>query len=539
MDKVLKILLIKSPEIEFGNVNKPVEKQSYSVILIPMGILNLGTYVKAKMPNINVEYLDLDLEANDIINHTKTISSPRDFIQQSLIEKMKTNTPEIIGLSCCMNTFADSFHLCSTIINELVPDALLVAGGHYPSSYTKKVAEDTNVDYVIVGEGELPFTDLIEKFRQRSLPDDKEINTGKYLKDFTSFPQLDYEGIDLERYLQHSIGMMKDSQSISLLTSRGCPNKCIYCGTHNVWDYGFRPRMAKQMVEEIEYLKNQFGVKEFIFIEDNFAINKQRVKQFCRILIERDTKIYWSPSSIQVNCLDEEMVELMAKSGCQMLNLAVETGSPRIQKLIRKNVRLDHAIKMSEVIVKSGINCECLLIFGFPGETIEEMKETVQFAKKLKCRWYQMGIATPLYGTEMYEICERNGWLPDTTNKTHVFREGTFSTSDFTKEQVEEFMWDANYRLNFLENQSYLLGDFDSALFYFEGLAQRYPEHFICKFMMFQIYLKQKKEKYIIEMANDLKMIYNRNEDQIKGLITKYCIDFDKVIEVSSKINLD
>ncbi|MCX6985831.1 MAG: radical SAM protein [Lentisphaerae bacterium] len=481
-----KVLLIRSPETIYIDKGNSVEQQSCSQVLPPQGILHLGSYLKTYGRNIAVEYLDLFLKAETARNRPTSHLELADLLESHLNTIKKDSPPDIVGLSCNMNIYAPIFHLCVGVVKKIFPDSILVAGGHYPSTFSDEVLNDPNVDTVIVGEGELPFLSLINKYQDGQKPEKKVVNTGEFISDMGSIPVLDYEGIGIKEYIDFHKERYGTEQ-ITLVTSRGCPNKCIYCATHNVWSHKFRSMSASKVMEEILFLKGKYQVNSFGFVEDNFALDKLRVKEFCRMLISSKLGINWYPSSIQVNCLDEEMIDLMAESGCSKLNLAIESGSPRIQKLIQKNVRLDHAGKMAEHIIRRGITCECLLIFGFPGETMEDMQLTLDYAKSLRCDWYQMNIATPLYGTKLYEICRDNGFISG-GNKTTVFRQGSFSTKDFTQEQVEKFMWSANYTLNFLKNAAFMEKNFKKCLKYFESLWQRYPEHYICWFMLYRNY---------------------------------------------------
>ena len=511
--------MTRSPEVD-EDWSKAVERQAPSVVFLPIGILQLGSYLRANS-NANINYLDLHRTMNE-----KKINVPAKFNKalkveiENTIQKFK---PDIVALSCTMNVYHAMFHYTANLFKEIAPDILIVGGGHYPSSYTQRVADDPNIDYVIVGEGELPFMDLIEAHNQGNLPKDKIINTKQYIGDFTKFPTLDYEEIEVEKYV-YGLGLgVDEARSVTILSSRGCPNRCIYCATHNVWNYKFRARSAEQMLDEIEYLHKKHKITRFMFVEDNFILDKNRVKRFCELLIEKNIDIEWYPSSIQINSLDCEIIHYMAKAGCQKLNLAIETGTKRVQKLIRKNVDLDRVPEIVDCIKKEGMGCECLLIFGFPGETKEEMEETINYAQSLKCDWYQMGVATPLQGTAMYEVCEEMGYFPIHENdRINVFREGTITTPEFTKEESEQIMWDANYRLNFLENNNFVTGKYDKIQVYYESIAKRYPTHFICRYMLLQIYERTAQTEKVKQIIQELKKIYHENPEETDRLREKY-----------------
>jgi radical SAM superfamily enzyme YgiQ (UPF0313 family) len=262
-----------------------------------------------------------------------------------------------------------------------------------------------------------------------------------------------------------------------------------------------------------------------MFVDDNFVLRRERVKQLCRLLIENRVSLNWYPTSVQVNSLDEEMLRLMKQAGCRSLGLAVEAGAPRVQKLIRKNVRLDHAKRMAACMRREGLRIHGLFVFGFPGETVAEMQESIRYARELRCDWYLLNIATPLYGTEMYEICKARGYLPPGGKVVELLGVGNITTPEFTPETLEAILRDANWRLNFLENADYLAGRYEKVLPIFESIARNYPFHFICKYMIWQIARKTGRQEQAEAVYRDLKALYESGPDYHRNLIETYQMD--------------
>jgi len=339
-------------------------------------------------------------------------------------------------------------------------------------------------------------------------------------------PPLEYDKVGIESYLAmrdtSSIGG-DQGRSISLITSRGCPYKCIYCATHNVWEYGFRAQSAQNVFDQVVELKEKYDVETFIMVDDNFILSRRRTKDFCKLLIEHDVKISWYPNSVLINALDEEMITLMARSGCLSLAPAVESGVDRIQKMIKKRVKLDHCKKMMECMRREGITIISLFVLGFPSETKEEIEETLRFARELKSDWYIMQIATPLHGTEMYDTCAENNYLPDNLVETTGI--GNISTPEFSAEEIQELLYDQNFKINFLENYNYQIGNYEKALQSFEGIARCYPDHFICKYMCWTIYTKTNQINKADAMFEDLESLYRNNYEHNQDLIEVYNLD--------------
>ena len=154
---------------------------------------------------------------------------------------------------------------------------------------------------------------------------------------------------------------------------------------------------------------------------------------------------------------------------------------------------------------------------------MEEIEETPRFARELKNDWYIMQIATPLYGTEMYETCQEEEYLPEQLVETTGI--GNISTPEFTSEEIQEILYDQNFKINFLGNYNYLTGNYEKALQSFEGIARCYPDHFICKYMCWKIYTKTNQMEKADAMFKDLESLYQNNFEQNQGLIEVYNLD--------------
>lgn len=523
MNNRLQILLIRVPEFFIANEVVSLEKQIHGAVMLPLGIMHLGSYISNRLSDIDVHYLDLHLKCKADCENKDAALSAFDIIHQEL-EKVLTNIhPSIVGVSCAFNAFADNFHHTIADIKSILPEVLVVAGGHYVSSYLEQLPEDSNIDYIIIGEGEIPFCDLITKYREGVLPKSKFINTKEYIKDLDACPPLDYDRINVEDYLKYEMNSIGGNQgrSINVMSARGCPQRCIYCATHNVWDHGFRMQSASNMFRQVEELKHKYHVDTIMFVDDNFIWNKDRVIEFCQLIISNQLDINWYPSSVRINSLDEEIIILMKKAGCNSLLLAVESGTKRIQKLIKKNVNLEHTRRMVDCLKREGIRVYSQYILGFPGETIAEIKQTIQFASELKCDWNLYGIATPLYGTEMFRIARDNNYLLPNIN-VGSFSVGNIVTPEFSGKDIESLLQEANYRTNFVNNDNYINQRYDKVLPIFESIARSYPDHLICKYMIWNIYKETKREKEAEAIYHNMKELYEENVAYNDMLIEKY-----------------
>jgi magnesium-protoporphyrin IX monomethyl ester (oxidative) cyclase len=532
MNKRFQILLVRVPEFFFATESVPIEKQIHGAVMVPLGILHLGSYVRHQFSDVDVHYLDLHLKCK-ASNESKVSSvSVCDIVKLELEKALKDIRPSIVGVSCAFNAFADNFHQTISEIKRIHPDAIVVVGGHYVSSYLGLLPQDNDIDYAVIGEGEIPFTNFIREFKEGIRPQNKIINKKEYLKSLEAFPPLDYDLINIEEYLKHEMNSIGGNQgrSLNMMTARGCPQRCIYCATHNVWDYDFRMQSAQNMFKQIVELKEKYFVETVMFVDDNFLWDKKRIKEFCKLMIDHQVDLNWYPSSVRINSLDEEIISLMKKAGCRSLLLAIESGTKRIQKMIKKNVNLEHTKRMVRCLKQEGFRVYAQYILGFPGETIDEMKQTIQFSQELKCDWNLFGIATPLYGTEMYRIAvDSNYLLPNIS--VGSFSVGNIVTPEFSNKDVEDLLQDANYRTNFIDNDNFVNERYEEVLPIYESVARSYPEHFVCKYMIWNIYKATNRNEEAKVLYDNLRRLYLEKISYHEELIERYGlkITFDEM----------
>lgn len=202
--------------------------------------------------------------------------------------------------------------------------------------------------------------------------------------------------------------------AVQIHTSRGCPYRCYFCLWNQVvYNEGkYRTFSIKRVVDEIEYIIKKFNAKEIYIDDDDFTINRNHVKGICEEIIRRKLNIKWSCMADAIN-LDEELIFLMAKSGCIGIKFGVESVSKEVLKFIGKPVKIEKVKNLVKWCNKYGIRTHATFTFGLLGETKQTMKESLEFAKRLDVDSIQFSIATPYPGTKFYSIVTSNNWLTD------------------------------------------------------------------------------------------------------------------------------
>jgi magnesium-protoporphyrin IX monomethyl ester (oxidative) cyclase len=486
MQDSLNILLIKVPEVDFEE-----KKISYAESLaldappMPLGIASLSAYLK-KMTSHSIHLLDMFAEGFESYSERHDRNALIDVAERRIMEVM----PDVIGISALMIINYKWVHHIAGLAKKIKPDVKVIVGGGYAAILPEKVLEDGNIDFIVIGEGEEVILNILASGfdRQKLAGADgigfrdvlgrKVINRKPAsIRDLDVLPFYDWEGMGLEKYMRYH-----KNRFVSYITSRGCPFGCSFCSTHLLWGKKFRPFSHKRVLDEIDYLKRTYGIEEIEFRDDNLTLDRERITAILSGFIERDYRFTWTtPNAVAIVTLDAPLVGLMKKSGCEMLTIAIESGSERVLKeIIHKPVSKDKAREVRRIARESGLKIQTAFIIGFPGETKEEIEETKNFAAELQCDWNQISIATPFPGTEMYEICEKNNFFVKADSDLERYRYGfaNIRTGEFDEKWLKEKAYSINIEVNFIRNHN-LEDDPVFAVEQFADILSRYPKHLI------------------------------------------------------------
>ena len=231
-----------------------------------------------------------------------------------------------------------------------------------------------------------------------------------FVKDLDAIPFPSYDEFNLDEYL----GLPETNErAAAIITSRGCPHRCLYCSASKFWKQKWRPRSAKNVLDEIEWLYKDYRVKNFIFFDDNFTVRKARAIEICQGIIERNLNINWVAES-HVTHINKELLSWMKKSGCYRIDYGVESGSPKILRNIKKGQTVEQIEKAFKLSHDVGIRPRAYLMVGNPGEDEVTINETIQLMKKIEPYDAPSGqILWVLPDTEIYELAKSKGLISD------------------------------------------------------------------------------------------------------------------------------
>jgi len=400
--------------------------------------------------------------------------------------------PDAVGVSSLFSTQALNAHKICRIAKAIDGKIITVVGGAHPSAVPLEVMKDDDVDFVVIGEGEMVLKGLLERLESGKPVKDLEglafreegrvrINPRRdYYEDLDALPFPRWDIFPLERYFKINNPHGSPARKVPfmpVITSRGCPFECIFCSIYNVWGRKYRKRSAENVLAEITHLIDKYGVKEILFEDDNLTLDKERAKRIFQGMIDRDLGLVWNvPNGVAVQTLDDEVLQLMKRSGCYSISIGVESGDEYILKnVIKKPIDLSSVKPVIRKARALGLETSVFFVVGLPDEKIENMRNTFRFAESLQADNINFFFATPLPGTRLQERCMELGLLDEKADYSKLRSEyPSFTTSAFSRDELISLVLRERLKLYFLS----LLMDPKNFLKKFMGKLLKNPVYF-------------------------------------------------------------
>ena len=413
---------------------------------MPIIIPNVGLgYLASVLRNNKHRVMILDC-AKEKINHRKY----RDYL---LREK-----PDIVGVQMYTCDY-NSTKQCIDIAKELNRDAITIVGGPHPSGDPEGTMEVfKNADFAFSGEAELGLPRLLEylespcKFEINSIEGliyrrQGEIVKNKrgYFSNLDDIPFPSWDLIDPRSYPTAPHGSFSKSLPIApIITSRGCPFQCTYCGVRVNTGRNFRTRSADNVIQEIKYLQQSFGIKEIHIEDDNFTLVKSRVMEFCKRLEEEKISIDWAcTNGVRLDTLDKELLRNMENAGCYSFSVGIESGSPRVISDMKRSETLEIMIEKINLISSvTKIRTTGYFMMGYPTETRKDIEKTIELAMKLPLHRAQFSNFLPLPGTEIYDYLIKSGKISSDAIKWDLYLNNriVYSPEGISKREMRRLM---------------------------------------------------------------------------------------------------
>lgn len=329
---------------------------------------------------------------------------------EQVVEKINAAGISAVGITCLSAFYNEVVELSKMLKAE---GKKVFIGGIHPTFMPKQTLIDTGADYVSLGEGEISLKKLLEAnfdgtgiqgiYNLENLPD-KPIK-GEKVENLDDLPMPDWGQISPKSYPRAPHGAVTKNYPIGIIiTTRGCPYGCKFCASPNFYDRKIRFRSPKNVVDEIEYLVKNHGVKEIHFEDDNFTLKRSHAYEVCKMIVDRKIKITFTcPNGIRADKVDKELLLMMKKAGCYCFAYGIESANPQILKNINKDEDIETIKKSIDIAADCGIDCVGFFIFGLPGETKQSIEQSINFALSSKLTRAQFMIFDVLPGCNLYD----------------------------------------------------------------------------------------------------------------------------------------
>ena len=334
------------------------------------------------------------------------------------------------------NMWSFSWPLVRQILNDVRkarPEVLLIAGGEHFTGLPEFSFEQAPLDYIVLGEGEEGAIELLAALEQDRAGEkvdfaaidgivyrgsdgkaQRSLKARARRKAVDDIPWPAWDLIDIDTYNSHDyVNGINLGKTIPILATRGCPYQCTYCSSPNMWTTRWYARDAKNVVDEMEHYKKTYGATNFPFQDLTAILKRDWIIEFCTELLNRKLNVSWQfPSGTRCEVIDEEVADLLNRTGGRSLALAPESGSERTRKLIRKQMKTESLMRAVKASVKHNLNVTAFIVIGFPHDIMEDLKETRKLARKLALTGIDdiaVGFFFPIPNTKLYHDLLESG----------------------------------------------------------------------------------------------------------------------------------
>ncbi|HRZ15849.1 MAG TPA: radical SAM protein, partial [Candidatus Omnitrophota bacterium] len=378
----MKILLVEPPYERFAG---------FRCEWYPMGLASIAAACRARGHAVAVYHAEHDPQAQyaSIVKFSEQFNRYKQALEtdahpvwQEVSGVIAAFKPDVLGISI-MTPKVPSALKIAALARRIAPGLVVVAGGQHPTLLADQILGAAEIDFAVRGEGEETFSELLTALAGNAknfgaIAGLSYKSAGRIVHnaqrgligDLDALPMAARDALlDLATYTPVQLNMV--------MGSRGCPYRCGFCSSQNMWTRRVRYRSVANLMGEIRHIRRQHGVQNVTFMDDSFTVNKERVKALCAALREEARGLTWSCLT-RVDMVSDEIIRLMKKAGCTKIDIGIESGNPRVLGLIRKDITLEQIRQAVGILRRNGMFWSGFFMFGFPTETEQEVRDTVR-----------------------------------------------------------------------------------------------------------------------------------------------------------------
>jgi radical SAM superfamily enzyme YgiQ (UPF0313 family) len=489
--------MIVLPYIQKSDGQASTKMKSW--LALPYGALSVASYNR---DIAHIGFVDCNVDENYMETITKIV---------------KEDKPSIVGFSMTFDYAYNYLNEILVAVKHISPNPITVIGGAATlAAYRDILAEQPLMDAVCYADGEVPMQRLIESDNPHILLrfdpswitrfslSDGLLPIKSPVSNLNDSIALDYSFVDVNNYsLQEEFSPHTDDIPVKrrfyLLTSRGCPYACRFCYKSRVNDRKMQYASVDKVIEQVEYLVKRFNMNILTFCDDQLLYHHKRAKEIFRRLIPYKLRVEVY-QGVSVDFIDEEMAELMSAAGMVRAMINLESGSQTmLDIMIEKPVHLDKAKETIQLLRKNHIWASAIFVVGYPGETDDLRRETMNWIAEADLDWCVFNPAIPIRGTVLYDLCIKNGYIkPDKLGKLD-YGNYTINVPGYPAEYVKDQVYKMNLEANFVNNRAMRVGDYNTAIKMFEQVIEIYPEHAFAHYYLSECYHKLRNNKLALD----------------------------------------
>jgi len=434
----MRVLLI-NPSLQqerIGHYSKIIEKQRG--IYPPLGLGYVASSLEKNGHEVKIIDCDAEPEHMDAFG-----------------DIIKNFDPSLVGIYTMTWTFRQAKQIAQRI-RSVHPSIKIVVGGPNVSSFPKLSLKYGDFDYAVKGEGEITINELVDILEQGNRGTKLEKIRGliykesgriienaprAYISDLDSIQFPAWHLLPMNKYFDV---FAKEKRFATMITSRGCPYNCTFCDKKNRMGRTWRARSPENILDEMELLNSKYGIREFMFFDDNFIVDKDRVIDLCRLIKKRGLDVIWECRA-RVDQVDKSLLERMRDAGCYRIRYGMEAGDDGVLKTLNKGITVSQIRDCAKVTKEAGIEVFAYFMMGSPYETLETLKKTLNLALEMDPDFVAFSKTILIPGCDLFDWGASNGYIP--TNYWESFLLGeennpapALSTKELPEKEVDEYV---------------------------------------------------------------------------------------------------
>jgi anaerobic magnesium-protoporphyrin IX monomethyl ester cyclase len=337
----------------------------------------------------------------------RIVNEPDQVIWKKLSQVVTDAKPKVVGISH-LTPMSGIVKKVANIVKQVNPEIRVVVGSYHPTFCAEQVLRNPDIDFAVVGEGEIPFLKLIKEIQAdspkwESVPSlcyrDKEgtIRRTPPAGRLDNLDDLPFPARDLVMFSNYDFYRVH-----SVITARGCPYRCSFCSDQYFYPGKMRRRSLENVLKELVHLKETYPQMDYVdFVDGTFTYDRKYLEDLCQALIDRKLNISWRCTA-RYDTIDREMLKLMKKSGCTALYIGLESGSDEVLKELKKNMSVSSIVEASKIVRDAGIISVTSMLLGSPNESRASLEDTLKVMRGFNTDFFDVHSFIPLAGTEFY-----------------------------------------------------------------------------------------------------------------------------------------